>query len=55
MVGILKESNGSIISGSPNGNVYMTMDGIKGVSVLDYYSMIFIRGRLARHGPGDGR
>ena len=43
VVGILKESNGSIISGSPNSNVYMTTDGIKGISNLDYYSEIFIR------------
>ena len=43
IVGILKESNGSIISGSPNSNVYMTMDGIKGISNQDSYSEIFIR------------
>jgi putative ABC transport system permease protein len=43
VAGILKESNGSIISGSPNGKVYMTMDGIKGISNQDYYSEIFIR------------
>ncbi len=43
IVGILKESNGSIISGSPNSNVYMTMDGIKGISNEDSYSEIFIR------------
>jgi putative ABC transport system permease protein len=44
VAGILKESNGSIISGSPNGKVYLTMDGIKGVSNQNYYSEIFIRG-----------
>jgi putative ABC transport system permease protein len=44
VVGILEESNGSIISGSPNSKVYMTMDGIKGISNQDYYSQIFIRG-----------
>ncbi|HEY3274266.1 MAG TPA: ABC transporter permease [Methanocella sp.] len=43
VVGILKESNGSIISGSPNSKVYMTMDGIKGVSNQNYYSEVFIR------------
>ncbi|MGA9140132.1 MAG: ABC transporter permease [Methanocella sp.] len=43
VVGILKESNGSIISGSPNSNVYMTMDGVKGISNQDTYSEIFIR------------
>jgi putative ABC transport system permease protein len=43
VVGTLKESNGSIISGSPNGKVYMTMDGIKGIAVQDYYSQVFIR------------
>jgi putative ABC transport system permease protein len=43
VVGILKESNGSIISGDPNTNVYMTMEGIKGVSSADSYSMIYAR------------
>ncbi|HTX44462.1 MAG TPA: ABC transporter permease [Methanocella sp.] len=43
VVGILKESNGSIISGDPNSNVYMTMDGIKAVSSVDSYSMIYAR------------
>jgi putative ABC transport system permease protein len=43
VVGILKESNGSIISGDPNTNVYMTMEGIKGVSSVDSYSMIYAR------------
>jgi putative ABC transport system permease protein len=43
VVGILKESNGSIISGDPNTNIYMTMDGIKGVSAVDSYSMIYVR------------
>jgi putative ABC transport system permease protein len=43
VVGILKESNGSIISGDPNTNVYMTMEGIRGVSSADSYSMIYAR------------
>ncbi len=43
VVGILKESNGSIISGSPNSKVYMTMDGVSGISNQTYYSEIFIR------------
>ncbi|OPY29656.1 MAG: macrolide transporter ATP-binding /permease protein [Methanocella sp. PtaU1.Bin125] len=43
IVGILKEGNGSIISGSPNSNVYMTMDGIKGISNQDTYTEIYIR------------
>jgi putative ABC transport system permease protein len=43
VVGILKESDGSIISGDPNANVYMTVDGIKGFSSVDGYSMIYAR------------
>ncbi|HUL62533.1 MAG TPA: ABC transporter permease, partial [Methanocella sp.] len=43
VVGVLKESNGSIISGNPNTNVYMSVDGIQGVFKLDHYSEIFIR------------
>ncbi len=43
VVGILKESTGSIISGDPNTNIYMTMDGIRGVSSVDSYSMIYAR------------
>jgi putative ABC transport system permease protein len=43
VVGVLKESNGSIISGDPNTNIYMTMDGIKGISSIDSYSMIYVR------------
>jgi putative ABC transport system permease protein len=43
VIGILKESNGSIISGSPNSNVYTTMDGVKSISNQDTYSEIFIR------------
>ncbi|MDI6896891.1 ABC transporter permease [Methanocella conradii] len=43
VVGILKESNGSIISGDPNTNIYMTTDGIKGFSSASTYSMIYVR------------
>jgi putative ABC transport system permease protein len=43
VVGILKESNGSIISGNPNSNVYMTMAGVKGISDQDYFSEVYIR------------
>ncbi len=43
VVGVLKESNGSIISGDPNSNIYMTMEGIRGVSSVDSYSMIYAR------------
>ena len=50
IVGILKESNGSIISGSPNSNVYMTMDGIKGISNEDSLQRDLHQVRLARQG-----
>jgi putative ABC transport system permease protein len=43
VVGILKESNGSIISGDPNSNIYMTTDGIKGFSSTSTYSIIYVR------------
>ncbi len=43
VVGILRESNGSMITGDPNSNIYMTMDGIKAVSSVDSYSMIYVR------------
>jgi len=42
VVGILKESNGSIISGSPNSFIYMTTAGMKGFFSQNYYDEIFI-------------
>ena len=43
VVGVLEESNGSIISGSPNSKVYMSIDGVRGISNQTTYSEIFIR------------
>ncbi|HTY91038.1 MAG TPA: ABC transporter permease [Methanocella sp.] len=43
VVGILEESNGSIISGDPNTNIYMTMEGARAISNADSYSMIYVR------------
>jgi len=42
VVGILKESNGSIISGSPNSMIYMTSAGIGGFTTTQYYDLIYI-------------
>jgi putative ABC transport system permease protein len=47
VVGILRESNGSMVTGDPNSNIYMTMDGIKAVSSVDSYSMIYVRAASA--------
>ncbi|BAI63055.1 putative ABC transporter [Methanocella paludicola SANAE] len=47
VVGILQESNGSMVTGDPNSNIYMTMDGIKAVSSVDSYSMIYVRAASA--------
>ena len=43
VVGILAESNGSIVTGDPNTNIYMTTDGIKGFSTTTTYSEILVR------------
>jgi putative ABC transport system permease protein len=42
-VGVLKESNGSIVTGDPNANIYMTTAGIKGISYMTDYSEILVR------------
>ena len=43
VVGIMKESNGSIVTGDPNSNIYMTAEGIKGFSTADSYNEILAR------------
>jgi putative ABC transport system permease protein len=43
VVGVLKESNGSIVTGDPNANIYMTTAGIKGISYMTDYSEILVR------------
>ena len=43
VVGIMKESNGSIVTGDPNSNIYMTTEGIKGFSTSDSYNEILVR------------
>ena len=43
VVGIMKESNGSIVTGDPNSNIYMTAAGIKGFSTTDSYNEILVR------------
>ncbi len=43
VVGILEESNGSVIMGDPNTNVYMTMEGAKAITTADSYSLIYVR------------
>src|SRR5271157_197320 len=47
VVGVLKESNGSIISGDPNSNIYMTTDGISGFASVNGYSEILVRASSA--------
>jgi putative ABC transport system permease protein len=42
VVGILKESNGSIVTGNPNSYIYMTMAGVNGITTQNYYDMIYI-------------
>ncbi|WP_424358632.1 ABC transporter permease [Methanocella sp. MCL-LM] len=42
VVGILKESNGSIVTGNPNSYIYMTRAGINGFSNEEYYNVIYI-------------
>ncbi|CAJ36589.1 ABC transporter permease [Methanocella arvoryzae] len=42
VVGILKESNGSIVTGNPNSYIYMTQAGISGFATQDYYDIIYI-------------
>jgi putative ABC transport system permease protein len=43
VVGIMKESNGSIVTGDPNSNIYMTTEGITGFSSASSYSEILVR------------
>ena len=43
VAGIMKESNGSIVTGDPNSDIYMTAAGIKGFSSADSYSEILVR------------
>ncbi len=43
VVGVLKESNGSMLTGDPNSNIYMTTAGISGFSKFDSYSQLFVR------------
>jgi putative ABC transport system permease protein len=43
VVGIMKESNGSIVTGDPNSNIYMTSAGMKGFSNADSYSELLVR------------
>jgi len=47
VVGVLKESNGSIISGDPNSNIYMTTTGISGFATVSGYSEIIVRASSA--------
>ena len=42
VVGILKESNGSIVTGNPNSYIYMTTAGINGFTSKDSFDMIYI-------------
>jgi putative ABC transport system permease protein len=43
VVGIMKESNGSLVTGDPNSDIYMTAEGIKGFSNADSYNEILVR------------
>jgi len=45
VVGIMAQSNGSVVSGDPNANIYMTTDGLKGFSLMKSYSMIYVRAK----------
>ena len=42
VAGIMKESNGSIVTGDPNSNIYMTTAGVKGVSDTNSYNEILV-------------
>ena len=43
VVGVMSQSNGSVVSGDPNANIYMTTDGLKGFSLAKSYSVIYVR------------
>jgi putative ABC transport system permease protein len=43
VAGVLQESNGSIVTGDPNSNIYMTTAGILGISNDTTYSEILVR------------
>jgi putative ABC transport system permease protein len=43
VVGVLKEMNGSILTGNPNNRIFMTKEGIKGFTDQDTYTEIWVR------------
>nr|WP_255668404.1 ABC transporter permease [Methanocella sp. CWC-04] len=43
VAGVLKEMNGSILTGDPNSYIYMTTEGIKGFSDQDTYTEIWVQ------------